>query len=260
MAQPEFEHIEAYLAGTLSPVAQQAFEQKCQADPEWSAAVQSHLQVHDALQQAGRAELKARLQDRFNPVTESAPVRLLSTKRTAWRWIPMAVAAAIALIALIAVGIRYSSPPPTGRELYAQHFEVPPVSTFRQGAPLSQVTPWQQALQAYKDQDFASVISLVEPLLADSTFFKDQGIRATLYLSIAYMQTQQADKAIAKLQEIKDSGMFQDQYQWYLALAYLQQENLSAAQAQLQEIANTDGHFRQIPAREILKQLPHENL
>lgn len=250
MAEPTFDQIEAYLADTLSPQAKADFETRCRQDAEWAANTRQHLLARQALHEAGRAELKARLDQRFDRQAAGG-----TGSRPLWQrpWLYVAVAAAAAVLLLF--WWRPARQPLDAQQLYAQYMEVPMSGTLRGSTQDSLAQRWEQAMQAFQDSAYQDAIRQLEPLIQDSSFVSQSGNRARLYLGVAHLQLGQLEQAQAYLESIEAGSLYVDQAQWYQVLAYLRAGQISPMLPLLRAIAEQETHYRQAQAKRLLTQV-----
>jgi len=250
MAEPTFDQIEAYLAGNLSPEKVADFEARCRQDAQWAEATRLHLLARQALHEAGREALKARLDQRYQPEKRTGAIR-----RPIWRqpW-PYALVAALALLLLLVWWPNPSRPSST-QELYAAYMELPVPSGLRSSTEDSLSLRWELAMQAFQDSAYQRAIHQLGALLQDSSFMRQSGDRARLYLGVAHLQLAQFEQAQTYLASIEASSLYHDQAQWYRVLAYLRADQIRAATPLLRTIAEQENHYRQAQAERLLTQV-----
>jgi hypothetical protein len=258
MPEPTFDQIEAYLADTLSDDAKADFEARCQADPVWAEATRLHLLARQALHVAGRAQLKARLDQRFqgSELPQGQPEdRPSRPTRALWQrpWLYVAAAAAIALLWLIrSPG---DQPALDGPQLYAMYQELPGSSATRGAKGDTLAQRWVSIDQALQGGEFAAAIDQLSRWLADSSLAAGYGNRIRLYLGVAQLEGGQPMEAQQTLATVEAGSLYAEEAQWYQVLAWLRADQASQALPLLQAISQNQGHYRQRQAEQILDQL-----
>lgn len=239
--------IERYFNDELDEAARAAFNQQLKEDPNLAKSFAQRKQMEDFLAvRPGREQLKAEiaeLGDTFFPASgEGAIAKRIPIRRRLY-WIAGAAAAAIILLLLLPTWL---NSPPT----YQQFADHRPLSMQERGTDQQNS---QQIETAFNAGDYSSVL----PLLEQHLQVQPDDQQAQIYASIAALELDQIDKAIAVLRPIGNGqSIYKSTAQWYLALAYLKQKNYDQSRAALSTIP-TDNYWY-TKAQALLKKLPQE--
>lgn len=222
------DRLDQYISGTLSRQDALAFEQEM-ADNE-TLRHEFNLQKNLSLGIAhhGNQELKNKLEHIHDAVI-SPGTRVKKSHSIQWRY--LAVAASISIL-LVSYFLFFGD----NNKLYKQYYERPTFSIQRNG---EEMTPLDQAGINFNQGNYKKAIEIFEVYLADNPDDHNAGF----YLGIAYLDADQAEKAIQALKNVVDSKdpFFKDQSSWYLALAYLRNKETAAARLVLKSLSEDEG-------------------
>lgn len=243
MDEDMYETVEAYLNNTLSETERKEFEKRLAADTDFRDEVKPLLANELALQQAADQEKRKRFDEWYaeakeegiTPPTQVRPIRPL--------WIAVGIAAAIAVLLLV------FWPRPkaiNAQELYAANFQPYYPPEVRGGTDLDSLTKAAHVFILQEDYDQA--IPLMEEIISDD----ESALKERLYLASAYLETDQAQKALDLLKPIS----FEESAEaaWYQAMAHLALGNWEEAKPLLERLATKEDSFYGKKAREVLKE------
>ena len=243
----DIELIERYLLQTLSPEEEKSFQNRL-SDPDFQEELELQKDLMTALKTEGKAQFKAELETLDKEHFSTAKVKPFNPAR----YLRMAVAATVLLAAFYWVFDSFSGQSTLSpQEIYVQQFEPKSLSGVK--SDVDSLSLWEQFMMHYAHQQYKEAIPVLESLLADPDY--SQTSRARLYLGNAYLLTDQSEKAIETLKEIRPSSAFAMDAEWYTALAYLKNDDPDNARNQLKAIAEDQGHFYHQRAKKILSQL-----
>lgn len=238
--QPSPEHIaraERFLQQRMEEGERKEFLQDLETDPALRNAVRLLDSLADELAQ-----------------TTPVPAR----PRRAWKQ-PWLLAAAVAVLMLLVWGIwSVNQPPPSGPELFAQHFSPYPIDVITRSTkgPSDKESAEREvgveaAGEAYQQRDWPAAEHGFRALLQeDSTDLGQQ-----FFLAQTLLAQQKPRQAIPILSEIaRANSGYRNVAQWYLALAYLAADSTSRAIPTLEKIVNA-AHSKTDSARLILLEL-----
>ncbi|MEL6671062.1 MAG: hypothetical protein AAFR61_02690 [Bacteroidota bacterium] len=229
--------IATYLAGGLSPEAEQAFEQKMAQDPALEAEVKKWLKVYVIGLEETREAWKHELNARYTQTAPDPSSKIFSFKP----WYAWAASAAAVILLLVIYFWPDKSLAPA--ELYAAYYEPLPARELKGQTEANMLN---QAHQLYNQKQFSEALALYQQIPADSI------PEAVLFAGLAYLELEQPGEARNLLGEVIG---FDQEKSWYVALAWLQEGKKEEARTQLESIAATPSHYRQQQAKEILEKL-----
>ncbi|MBX2871461.1 MAG: hypothetical protein KTR30_05160 [Saprospiraceae bacterium] len=238
--------IEKYFNNELDEAERTAFDQELAEDAKLAKSFAQRKQMEDFLAvRPGREQLKAEiaeLGDSFFSAAAEPTAKTIPLRRRLY-WIAGAAAAAIILLLLLPPWL--NSPPS-----YQQFADHRPLSMQERGTDQENL---RQIETAFNAKNYSSALLLLEEHLQVQP--DDQ--QAQIYASIAALELDQTDKAIAGLTPIgTGQSIYKATAQWYLALAYLKQENYEQSRAALSSIPAENYWYTK--AQELLKKLPQE--
>lgn len=231
----QYERIERYLQGGMTPGERNAFQQKLDTDPELASAVNLHQELTETLAGERIHKFRKTLKEvdaNWKPATGGKWLRIL--KR------PQNLAIAASLLLLIGFFGWWRLQTPSNLELVAQHFEQLPVLASMgldsEGAQLLR----KEAHQAYIDEDYALAIEKFQEL----SRLAPEDLSCQLYLGISQLGVERAKDASTTLKILADGNdqSVNQEAAWYLALAYLQLDDGEAAKIYLQRLVQNQGY------------------
>jgi tetratricopeptide (TPR) repeat protein len=251
--------IRAWMEGRMSDSERAAFEADRAADPELDQEVKLALIMRAGLAQelleqqreALRTLLKEDSQDAETSEQKQGVVRQMNTNAgTRKLWSYMAIAASVLVLAgLIWTLVLKPAPAVSPADLFAQYYEVP-AAPEHMGSVASADSLLRLGHAAYNQEAYDKALSLYQLAI-------DQGLEPSkspwLYLGIAAIEQGDITKARASVEKAR--ALQPEPADWYLAMIELRAENKKEAREVLTKIANTDKHYYQNKAKEVLEDL-----
>jgi hypothetical protein len=231
----QYERIERYLQGAMTPRELDAFQQKLQTDPELASAVNLHQELTETL--AGerihqfRKTLKA-VDANWKPATGGTWLRILKS--------PQHLAIAASLLLLIGFFGWWALQTPGNTELAAQNFEQLPVQAFMSlDSNAAQLTR-KEAHQAYIAENYPLAIEKFRAL----TQLVPEELSYQLYMGVSQVGAEASAAAVASLRPLAESDdpSVREEAAWYLALAHLQMDDATAAGPYLEQLVRSGGY------------------
>ncbi|MEL7531554.1 MAG: hypothetical protein AAFN10_09615 [Bacteroidota bacterium] len=245
------EQIDAYLNGRLSEADRSAFETQIAQDPQLAEEVALQQEATQLLLADRQSAFKAQLKE-FAAKSKTAPVIELKDAPVVALWQRNWVRIAAAVALLIGLGfILWPKPTVLSYPQMAEvYFEPYPDRLQIRSGDDDSMTLVQQALLAYNQEDYQTVVNTLAELKADDP----QYLLGQLYRANAYLSLKQPAPAIEILEDIYalEQSAISEITAWYLALAYLQADDASNAKAVLQGIAKDEASVYRERAQEIL--------
>ncbi|RMA58504.1 tetratricopeptide repeat protein [Ulvibacter antarcticus] len=233
--------IERFISGEMTSEESREFETKMKGDKELSENYKLTLAAHQLIQDAGRLELKAKLEHFENEDStqtfdsENSNLKVVTQKGVLPLWIKRAIPIAAILVLFIAIyqfGIFNSSS--TVSDVYSEHFEVySPPGVTRHNNETAQVN-WEAATVLYRNNEYEEAIerfSNAENGVPDFQVF--------FYKGVSYMAQNQPDynMAIQNFDSVlATDNDYHQQARWYKSLALLKSGKQSEAYALLETI------------------------
>lgn len=228
----DFEYIENYLNGKLDSKDLQEFEQRLQTEPEFKAKVEEIKSVLIGIEtQALKEQLHVFHEDIDTKTTNS---KIHNIKAHTFNWKRLLIAAAL----IIAAGSFWFLNENSNERLYAKYFSPDP------GLPttMSSTADYEfyEAMVNYKQGDYKTAISKWETLQVK----KPQNDTLNYFIGVAHLANKNEESAISFLEKVSKNPEFvfvNDAY-YYLGLAYLKTENIDKAKASLQNSTLENSH------------------
>ncbi|MEL6673221.1 MAG: tetratricopeptide repeat protein [Bacteroidota bacterium] len=240
MEEEKLELIEKSLRESLTEAEAIRFREWMATDPEFARQHALLKQVQGAL----KPDVKAFQQD-LQAVMNPAPTA--QTRPLFPRSIYRVAAVIVLLIGALAFWWMLSGPP-SGADLYAQHFSPPPENLSVRGDSVSYSLG--MALMAYQSGQYAEALAAFDQVEPTSP-----GVR--FYRAISLIQTGQITEARTELKLLTGTdGAYQQAAQWYAALTYVQEENWSEARLRLENLSRQSGSSYAQKAVSLIEQLP----
>ena len=243
----QYERIERYLQGAMTPGELDAFQQKISTDPELASAVNLHQELAQTLAGERIHQFRKTLKEvdaSWKPATGVKWLRVLRN--------PQNLAIAASLLLLIGFFGWWALQSPTPTELAARNFEQLPVQAFMGlDSNAAQLTR-KEAHQAYIAEEYQVAIEKFSEL----TQLEPDELSYQLYLGVSQVGIQASADAVASLQPLAESEdqSVREEAAWYLALAYLQMDNAAAASPYLEQLVHSGG-YRSGRAEQLLEVL-----
>lgn len=233
MTEQDYDLIERYFLNALSEEGREEVERRLDTDSVFSEAFDLHKSLMAAVDEIVETDMKAQLKDVEASMTQSIPnVR---------SWVGWTYALAAVVLMLVigywVISTDGGSEADSSRALYAANFEpyrnlIVPIERGE-----ADLTPIQQAFQAYENQDYEEAVSKMNQI-----FVKDNSqIELLLYQGVAHLALNQPAQAIQQLSQYPEEGDFYGEVNWYLALACLSENNPESAQVYLKKVINAKG-------------------
>lgn len=226
-----------YIQGRLSDADRSVFETQMENDPSFASEVEEYKNMKTAIKSSERNELKSRFQE-------------LERNRTRKSWYgKFAIAASV--IILFGVGSLFFLKGTSGKELYADNFEIYPNVI----APITRSNePTRKEYQyfvAYEKGEYSLAIAgFQEQLKVDD----NQDIR--FYLGMALLNKGEKTKSLRELGKIKkEKTTFYPQALWYSALIYIEKEDFVNAHECLNELSKLNTIYKKKEVNELLEEL-----
>ena len=249
-----FDQIERYLNGEMPESERQSFEQEMAQNPELAEEVRLQRFEEDAIGLMIEDDLLAKIKQIGKE--KEAGIQLVSKKNKSFlqlRWVQLAAAASVLLIAVFAI-YNLSSSQLSAPELAALSYDqrVPNFSSIRT----------TDADEQEEYNKYSAYITNKEKQSMPETirFFSEQKSLDALYkVGHAYLLNSDFTQAIESFTAYLSTASKTDRdfksASFYLALAYLGNNNASTAQSILSEIKANPDHIFQKDAEDILKKL-----
>jgi tetratricopeptide (TPR) repeat protein len=243
IAQTEL--IERYLDNELSADEKARFESRLGSEAGLAEEVYLQRQLREGLRAAGRNRLldmlatEDRQMDEYHPPAQV--IRFDDATRQRFYWAAAAILLLLIPLYLVLVPGRRDD------KLFAAYFKPYQGVSVRAGGPL------EQAMEEYRQRDYAQALPILERLLGEGSaedttlFFKGN----------ASLALEQTPDALSSFRQILTNPKhpFYREAQWYLALAYLQDGATDEAKTQLQSFVTDASHPHHGEATELLKKL-----
>lgn len=206
-----FEAIEAYVLDRMPAEERAAFERRLAADPELRAEMELERDQILAVELGGVRRVLAAL-------GHEEPGR--SGGRAPWSLLKYAAGIALLLAGTLWWFLR----PPVNERLFAEHFTADPGLPV----PMSAVNDpeFQDAMVAYKLEDYAEAVAKWEPLLRTDP----DNDTLQYYIASALLAGGKASEAIPRFDQVASNpaSAFQAKARWFLYLANLRSGNREA--------------------------------
>ena len=256
----DYEKIEQYINGELSPDELTAFELQIQEDKELAAEVILYRNVLNGLQnnasaKAGEAAFLKTLELNKKKLQQPAIVKTIPFyKSKNFRIAVVAIAASV--LAAVLLSPLFTKPKNT-EQLYAQYAMHDTISaTIRGNNPdTNLVLPkiadslFTLMQSAYNNKQYALALPLLKSYLATHN-----EVEYKLALGICLLETNQYKEAIDSFQSVaKTENVLKYKAIWYTALSYLKQNKTALCKETLQQIPPEADEYNN--AKQLLKQL-----
>jgi tetratricopeptide (TPR) repeat protein len=256
--EKEFEQIERYFEGGMSPEESAAFE-KARLDPNFDREVQLYMQARDLIRKHAGERMKRNLNElgrqefAFDTVRSFTFLSFLRKYKYA-----------NAAVLLILVTIGYFGFRNTGKGLsqqslaglYNRYYEVPSaaqvVTRGDMGAD-SLAISWETALQKYNDKLYDQAALDFRQLLNHPEFSMISGV--SFYLGICYLQKDLPDSAVVYFEKVSPNSSLAQDAIWYKGMAYLKAGNPRKAEEVFSTITGQSVHFKMKEANKISRYL-----
>lgn len=237
MSSEEFEYIERFYEGDLTPEEQREFERIKSENKEFASKVSDYKQIVTGIQNFHQEKFLNKLD---NWDREESKENFFNTNRVYLR------AAAAVLLIMIPIGIWLITTSSPYQSLYQKYYQpYPDVVSNR-----SLENNFQEAMEAYNNAQYEQAISFLKPF-RDSNEFP----LAKIYLAECYLNIDETESAKSIFIHLKKVSNIRDLAEWRLALINLRQANVEATKELLNDIVNSPGHDYQANAEELLAEI-----
>jgi TolA-binding protein len=255
--EPKYDQIERYLHQQMSKEEQKSFEETMKTDAALQEEVQLHQEVEDTLKNeevhAFRSALKEVNTSWQKPIEKERGRRVSGREGMGRRLILRRVVsiAAVLGIGIVAFLYLWNASDANTNDLFTQYYQPYQLIIEERSVPIEEQSELKQALQSYKEKDFAKAAEAFENLAKA----KPEVTAFPFYAGLSYLANNNAEKAIPLLENIVDSNdlLFAQQARWYLALSYLQLDDTNKAVSILEQIEK--GNYQHQQATELLERL-----
>jgi tetratricopeptide (TPR) repeat protein len=247
LTDKDIQQIEAYWQEQLSETERLAFENRLESDLVFrQEAIKMHL-ITEGLDVLKKRQLRQRLQELDATLPPIDPPNSMG-----WLKIVLVVLAlALATFSVWYFMIRAEKSKISGP--IAAVFEPYPALGITMGD--DEKTVRLEALKKYAKKDYKNAI----PLL-DKAFAVEKDSLLLFYKGIAHIGDGESSKAIPLLENLKTSSLMSpDTVEWFLALAYLETNQKDKATIILKKVANTEGGKYQAKATELIQKMNLNN-
>lgn len=252
--QKLYQTIKQYHSKSLTREELTAFESRLSEDQVFAEEVRIHETMYQTIQQYGDQQLDADLlkmgqqllaENAHQPGRQQSPNNIRSFRP----WYVAAIAAAVTLLLIVLIPEMIRQPATPG-DLYKTHFEPFAPRTVRGFAPQ---LVWNEAVEAYKQEEYGQAIQKFQILIDDSTFIRKSEV--WLFVGISYLAQDKPQEAMDALVQVSDTSGHIDMANWYIAMTHLRLDQPDQARILLEDIADDNRHDRRAKAREILNEL-----
>lgn len=236
-----FDHIEAYLDGSLNTKDKVEFEQRLSEDQELRTEVEKHRLLQEAVGDSQQISFREKIVAVEEEYEEGVPNNASVTSWFNWK-----IAASI--LVLVGFGLLYWFQPYSAENsLFDSYFTPYPAEDVVRG---EQQSPLEVAMSLYSNKNFDKAIPELKKLL----HLKPAKKQLHLYLGNAYLATDQVGLAIKEFQKLMPEFPLTEQASWYLALSYLKQGEIEKVKSKLLQIVAYDGIYKS-DAQQLLNEL-----
>lgn len=261
LTEAQYELIEAYLNGELSPSDQASFEQDMALDTALADAVALQREVVSSFRAIGLERKLQQAHARWQATQESEPEAVIrpmpqSTRRSVNRvyWL---AAASVMLVISLSIWLYRSQQTERNtslafNEAYQSDRSGDLSKNFSADMQPRQQARFQSIYRQYQSGNYDAVIRELKTLPADQ-----QTIHYRNYmLGLSYLAKKEPAKAVPYLTAAlkTPTQTLHQKSEWFLALAYLQNGERDKAREALQRIAGLDSHpYHGLAAKVLLK-------
>lgn len=229
--------IAKYLHGTLSAAEEEALQRLKKTDKNFATELGFQEDIQQASAKLGREEIKDHLQ-RLEAKQYPRP-------KLGIRWKRLLSIAASIMIIVVAGSLFYINQQYSNNALANQYYDLPNYSGSRGEG--SDATRLDQAINAFYQQDYATVISTLEP--GEDASALDETSRRLL--AHAYFHQQNPASVLALTSQVyNDTNL-----EWLTVLSHLQMNNLVEVNRQIDNILRQEQHPLRLKAGALRKQL-----
>ncbi|MCF8233297.1 MAG: hypothetical protein K9G67_03955 [Bacteroidales bacterium] len=249
----QYEQIDNYLKGKLEGEALEAFEKRLQKDRDFAGEVEIHRKVIDGIYAAQEEEVRELIMEADDEVENPELVQ-----KTFWGLYSYAAVITLLLGIGIYFIFFYQSKPQRLYEEYFQPYPNQitegtrgSVSAILTALPEPQKDTIIRAMHAYENIDFYTTVALLETVDLNIKSYPE----LLFYLSVGQLGAGKVKHAISNFRQLKKmpDQYFSKEIDWYLALAYLRSDQPEKAKPHLQSIIQN-----RLPQMQEAKSILHE--
>ncbi|WPZ11764.1 tetratricopeptide repeat protein [Roseivirga spongicola] len=243
----DFELIEEYLSGKLSPEEKRKFRSRLLNDPAFNQEFQELKEIRLQVRQSARNDIKSF----FDGIETSIEKGKTTKDQTVMKKV-ISIAASLVLIAAISyIGLRDFNSPPSNQELFNQHFTSYNSLTGQvRGTAEENLSLEDKAFMAFDAKDFYASEEMLTSLVA-----AEPSAMNYFYLGASQLELGKAEEAIKNLNTvINNYSGFKAQSEWYLALAHLKNNDEDATIGSLANVITRESEYKE-KAKSLLEEM-----
>lgn len=216
------ERIHNYINNKLSEEDRKQVEDLLDADPEFKAEFDTHIDVSEAFKISEANTLKEELK-----ALDSTDHSNKTDTKNSRKYIYLAVAC----VFLLGFFFTFYNSTISGEKLYNSNFEIYP-NTYQPVTRGTAVNSNSSAFVAYENGDFKTAEKGFKAQLETTS---DANLR--FYYGLSLMNQSKLDDALEQFQTIKNQEHdYTEEALWYTALIYLEKEDFSKVKENLQDL------------------------
>jgi len=239
--------IERYLSDDMTYAEKKTFEKEIVVNPELAAEYKLTLSVEDAIRQDDILDFRKKLlMARKEALQKKTPVPVVRIHRyKAW------YIAASVLLLLSAGGFWYlsDSDPSSADKLFRKYYSAQSMIDVTRSGDANMV----EAIIRYQEKDYSGAAVLFSQILRNDP----ENHAGWFYYGISCIETSQFMEAEDAFMIIinQDQNLYVEHAHWYLALAYLKSNQMEKARLKLEYIAADPENFHRRDAQHLLNKL-----
>lgn len=241
--KPEFELLERYIEGDLSPEEIKSVRQLIKTDKEFQKEYTLRRGINNAIKEKEIMQLRYKL----SMIHKQEIMYNAGTVRQIFRRNWHLVAASITVLVVVGSFILNNLNTQDSDKLFDQYYTPDAIFTARTNQN-SENLKLTAGLQKFQKQEYSEAILLLKNI--------SNNIVSDYYLGISYIETKQFSLAKNAFSSItsKESNLFSEQAEWYKGLCLLKLKELPAAKKLFTSIRTSSSIYNQ-NAKEILIEL-----
>lgn len=257
MTESLFDEFEAYTENRMSPLQQQAFDERLQQDSNLRLALDEYQQFRHSIE---AIKLKQQLETIYTRLDKQGQLQDRPPARPQRVWVRLAMVTSVLL--LVGYGTFLYLRPTLSERVFLMYYQAEPVS---RGASLCgpEVAP---GLQAYRAGRFSQALKVFSQLSVNQPcVLYYRGLtqlalanRVTAITDLQQALTQNRKQAAMNTTEHTLPDLIGQKVEWYLALAYLKANRTTDARKLLTDIASQQEHTFHYVAVKALADLEHD--
>lgn len=243
------DRIHAYLQGSLTEAEQVSFVEDLRADEAFAKLFEEERRLAVALWALAEEDRQEKLFEIGKEVSPQKDKQAITKPLRRKTWLRMAVGIAAAVLVAFWVLPPSTSSSLTQEDLYTHQFNPKDVLLWM-SAPRGgeEESAFAKAAKFMEKGDFKLAIPVLQNLQADPR----HEIKATYYLGVCYLKSQEERKAAELFSQIpSSSASYYAPAQWYRALALLRKAPIEEVRQALQPILDNPAHYKHQEARDI---------